>query len=391
MSSRFITPRDVYFGPGAIENLKNLKGQKAVVCIGGSSLKKSGALDRILGYLAEAKIQTKVIDGIEADPSLETVYAGAKVMQDFGPDLIVAVGGGSAIDASKCMWVFYENPDTKFEALLAPHQFPPLRKKARLVAVSTTAGTGTEVTAASVITDHKAKIKHPLIDYQLTPDVAIVDPELTYSLPPAVVASTGMDALTHAIEAYVAKAYNPFSDAPGLMAIEMIFANLQKSVEGDLEARQNIHYAQTLAGISFNSAFLGIVHSIAHTFGAYFKIPHGFGNALALANTIQYNAKRPETLIRFANMARFLGLPGRNDTILADNLVAAVRDLNKRVGIPPSYRAYGVPEADFKQNVSDMAKKALGDICTAFNPRDIDHANMEKVFWRAYEGENVNF
>ncbi|MDR1086251.1 MAG: iron-containing alcohol dehydrogenase [Deltaproteobacteria bacterium] len=391
MSSRFITPRDVYFGPGAIENLKNLKGKKAVVCIGGSSLKKSGALDRILGYLAEAKIETKIIDGIEADPSLETVYAGAKVMHDFGPDWIVAVGGGSAIDAAKCMWVFYENPDIKFEALLAPHGFPPLRKKARLAAVSTTSGTGTEVTAASVITDHKIKVKHPLIDYQLTPDVAIVDPELTYSLPPAVVASTGMDALTHAMEAYVAKAHNPFSDAPGLMAIELIFANLEKSYNGDLEGRKNIHYAQTLAGISFNSAFLGIVHSIAHTFGAYFKVPHGFGNALALANSIQYNARHAESLIRFADMARFLGLPGRDNNILVDNLVGAVRDLNRRVGIPPSYKAYGVPEAEFRQHVSTMAQKALGDICTAFNPREIDAVNMEKVYWCAYEGTNVIF
>jgi alcohol dehydrogenase class IV len=391
MSSRFITPRDVYFGPGAIENIKDLKGKKAIVCVGGKSLKKSGALDRILGYLAQAKMETKVFDGIEADPSLETVYAGAKVMQDFGPDWIVAAGGGSTVDAAKCMWVFYEHPEVKFESLLAPHQFPPLRNKARLCAIGTTSGTGTEVTAASVITDRKIKIKHPLIDYQLTPDVAIIDPELTHSLPKTVVASTGMDALTHAMEAYVAKAHNPFSDPPGLMAIELIFTNLEKSYHGDMEARNNIHYAQALAGMSFNSAFLGIVHSIAHTFGAYFGIPHGFGNALALANSVQYNSRHPEAYVRFADMARFLGLPGKSNQMLVDNLVAAVRDLNRKVGIPPSYKAYGVAEADFKQNVSAMALKAMGDICTAFNPRDIDAPVMEKVFWCAYEGTDVCF
>ncbi|MDR0548568.1 MAG: iron-containing alcohol dehydrogenase [Deltaproteobacteria bacterium] len=391
MSSRFITPRDVYFGEGAIENLKDLKGQKAVVVIGGSSLKKSGAFDRVMGYLTQTKMATKLIEGVEADPSLETVLAGAKVMSEFGPDWIVAVGGGSTIDAAKCMWVFYENPDIKFESLFTPHGFPPLRNKARFAAVSTTSGTGTEVTAASVVTDRVAKIKHPLIDYQITPDVAIVDPELTYSLPPHVVASTGMDALTHAVEAYVARAYNPFSDPPGLMAIQLIFDYLERSYHGDLEGRKNIHYAQTLAGIAFNSAFLGIVHSIAHTFGAYFGVPHGFGNALALANVVQYNAKDPAVEIRYADVARRLGLPGSTNVSLVNSFARAIRELNRSVGIPPSYRAYGVPEDGFKANVSDMAKKALGDICTLFNPREIDHEVMIKLYWIAYEGQDCFF
>jgi alcohol dehydrogenase class IV len=391
MSSRFITPRDVYFGPGAIENLKDLKGQKAIVVTGGSSLKKSGALDRILGYLGQAKLETKLFEGVEADPSVETVLSGAKIMQAFGPDLIVAAGGGSTIDAAKCMWVFYEHPDTKFEDLLIPNQFPPLRQKARLVAISTTSGTGTEVTQASVVTDRKIKIKHPLIDSQLVPDMAIVDPELTYSLPKSVIASTGMDALTHAMEAYVSIAHNPFSDTPGLMATEMIFSNLERSYNGDLVARQNIHYAQTLAGMAFNSALLGIVHAIAHAYGAYFGVPHGFGNALALANGIQYNIRHSETLIRFANMARMLGLPGESNQKLADNLVDAVRELNRRLGIPVSCKAYGVNEAEFRANVSEMAKKALGDISTAFNPRSIDQVNMEKVFWCTFEGTDCCF
>ncbi|MDR2421814.1 MAG: iron-containing alcohol dehydrogenase [Deltaproteobacteria bacterium] len=391
MSSRFTIPRDIYFGPGSIERLKELKGKKAIVVSGGGSVRKSGALDRILGYLAEAKLETKLIEGIEPDPSVESVYKGAEIMREFEPDWIVAVGGGSPIDAAKAMWIFYENPDAKFEDILGPMTLPPLRKKAKLVGIGTTSGTATEVTACSVVTDYKTGIKHPLVDYQLNPDIAIVDPELTYSLPGAMIAYTGVDALTHAIEAYVAKAHSPFSEAPGLMAIEMIFANLERSYKGDLEARNNMHYAQCLAGISFTNAFVGIAHSMAHKIGAIFKVPHGCANAIFLPNVILYNSKDPASLIRFANLARFLRLPGSTDRILTDNLVEAIRDLNRKVGIPYTLKDFGVPEAEFATNLALITERSLADICTYFNPREIDQPTMERLFWCMYKGESCYF
>jgi alcohol dehydrogenase class IV len=391
MSSRFTSPRDIYFGPGAIEHLKDLKGSKAIVVTGGSSLKKSGAHERILGYLAQAKLETKVIDGVEPDPSVETVLEGAKIMREFGPDWIIGVGGGSPIDAAKAMWVFYENPDAKFEDIRDPFKIPPLRNKARLVGIGTTSGTATEVTACAVITDYSSGIKYPLADFQLNPDIAIVDPELTYSLPPQMIAYTGIDALTHAIEAYVAKGHSPFTDPPGLMAMEMVFDNLERSYLGDLEARANMHYAQCLAGLSFTNAMVGIAHSMAHKIGAVFKVPHGCANALFLPNVIQYNAKDPASLIRFADIARFLRLPGFTNQKLCDNLVEAIRELNRKVNVPKNLREFGVPEPAFREQVSLITERALVDICTFFNPREIDQEKMERLFWCIYDGKDCFF
>ncbi|MDR1871322.1 MAG: iron-containing alcohol dehydrogenase [Deltaproteobacteria bacterium] len=391
MSSRFTTPRDLYFGPGSISYLKELKGHKAIVVVGGGSLKKSGYLDKILGYLAEAKLETKVIDGIEPDPSVESVLNGAKIMREFGPDWIIGVGGGSPIDAAKAMWVFYEYPDTKFEDILNPFTIPPLRTKARLVGIGTTSGTASEVTACSVITDYKTGIKYPLADFQFNPDIAIVDPELTYSLPGNMIAFTGVDALTHAIEAYVAKGRSPFSDAPGLMAIEMIFGNLERSYKGDLEARNNMHYAQCLAGLSFTNALVGIAHSMAHKVGAIWKVPHGCANAIFLPNVILYNSKDPVSLTRFANIARHLRLTGFTDQALCDSLVQAIRDLNRKVNIPYTLKDFGVQEPDFRANLSLVTERALADICTFFNPREIDQEKMERLFWCMYLGTDCFF
>ncbi|MDR1085948.1 MAG: iron-containing alcohol dehydrogenase [Deltaproteobacteria bacterium] len=391
MSSRFTTPRDIYFGPGAIEHLKDLKGKKAVVVTGGSSLKKSGALDRILGYLAQAKLETRVIDGIDPDPSVESVLAGAKILQEFGPDWIIGVGGGSPIDAAKAMWVLYEHPECKFEDIREPFTIPPLRNKARLVGIGTTSGTASEVTACAVITDFKTQIKYPMADFQLNPDIAIVDPELTYTLPGHMIAYTGIDALTHAIEAYVAKAHSSFSDAPGLMAMQMIFDNLERSYLGDLEARNNMHYAQCLAGLSFTNALVGIAHSMAHKVGATFRVPHGCANAIFLPYVIQYNSKDPASLVRFADIARFLGLPGVTNSGLCDSLAAAIRDLNRRLKIPGTLREYGLPEADFKASLTAVAERSLVDICTFFNPRAIDQPTMERLLLCIYEGEDCFF
>mgnify|MGYP000350816638 FL=1 len=281
--ARFTLPRDLYFGENALEILKTIKGSKAVLCLGGGSMKRFGFVDKVVEYLKEAGIETKLIEGIEPDPSVETVMKGAKVMQEFEPDLIIAMGGGSPIDAAKAMWVFYEYPEITFDDIKDPFTIPPLRNKATFIAIPSTSGTATEVTAFSVITDYSTGIKYPLADFEITPDVAIVDPSLAETMPQTLTAHTGMDALTHAIEAYVAGLHSPFSDPLAIHAIEMIFDNLKASYEGDMQARGNMHIAQCLAGMAFSNALLGIVHSLAHKTGAGVNtghIPHGCAKAI---------------------------------------------------------------------------------------------------------------
>jgi len=262
--ARFTLPRDLYFGKDSLAELKNIKGKKAVIVVGGGSMKKFGFLDKAVEYLKEAGIETKLIEGVEPDPSVETVMKGAAVMSEFEPDLIVAMGGGSPIDAAKAMWVFYEYPDITFDDIKDPFTIPELRKKARFIAVPSTSGTATEVTAFSVITDYSTQIKYPLADFNITPDIAIVDPVLAETMPKKLTAHTGLDALTHAIEAYVATLHSEFSDPLAIHAIEMIAQYLEPSYNGDMKAREQMHYAQCLAGMAFSNALLGITHSMAH-------------------------------------------------------------------------------------------------------------------------------
>jgi len=304
---RFTNPRDIYHGKGALEALKGFEGKKAVICVGGGSMKRFGFLDRAKGYLEQAGMEVRIIDGIEPDPSVETVMKGAAAMQEFGPDWIVAIGGGSPIDAAKAMWIKYEYPDTTFEDMCKVFGLPKLRTKAKFCAVSSTSGTATEVTAFSIITDYKKGIKFPIADFEITPDVAIVDPELAETMPQKLVAHTGMDALTHAIEAYVSTVHSEFTDAPAIHSIEMIQRDLVNSYNGDMTARDNMHSAQCLAGIAFSSGLLGIVHSMAHKTGAAFAdhgahIIHGAANAMYLPKVIAFNAKNAEAKKRYQSL-----------------------------------------------------------------------------------------
>lgn len=387
--ARFTLPRDIYFGKNSLEELKNLKGKKAVIVVGGGSMKRFGFLDKIEAYLHEAGLETKLIEGVEPDPSVETVMKGAEIMREFEPDWIVAVGGGSPIDAAKAMWIFYEYPDFTFEQAVVPFGLPELRNKARFVAIPSTSGTATEVTAFSVITDYKAKIKYPLADFNITPDIAIVDPELAQTMPKSLTAHTGMDALTHAVEAYVASQKSPFSDPLAMHAIVMIKDNLVKSFNGDKEAREQMHYAQCLAGMAFSNALLGITHSIAHKTGAVFHIPHGCANAIYLPYVIQYNSK--ECKDRYAQIAKTLKLSGNNEDELVNALVEMIRELNRSMDIPLSLKGYGVSEEDFRANVKSIAHNAVLDACTGSNPRPINDATMEKVLEYIYEGKDIDF
>lgn len=401
---RFTLPRDLYHGKGALEALKTLQGKKAIICVGGGSMKRGGFLQKAEDYLREAGMEVKLFEGIEADPSVETVMKGAAVMQEFEPDWIVAIGGGSPIDAAKAMWIKYEYPETTFEDMCKVFGLPKLRKKAHFCAISSTSGTATEVTAFSIITDYHKGIKYPIADFEITPDVAIVDPELAETMPQKLVAHTGMDAITHAIEAYVSTAHVEYTDALALHAIKMIEADLVKSYQGDMAARDSMHDAQCLAGMAFSNALLGIVHSMAHKTGAAFQnghIIHGAANAMYLPKVIRFNAKDPAAAKRYAYIADFMGLGGNTEEEKIELLIQALRSMNDDLNIPHCIQNYGegglpaetgiVPEEEFLSKVHDIAANALLDACTGSNPRQPSQEEMEKLLKCCYYDTEVDF
>ena len=403
---RFTLPRDLYHGKDALSSLKNLSGKKAVVVVGGGSMKRFGFLDKAVDYLKEAGMEVKLIEGVEPDPSVETVMKGAAVMREFEPDWIVAMGGGSPIDAAKAMWVFYEYPDTTFEEIITPFSFPTLRTKAKFCAIPSTSGTATEVTAFSVITDYAKGIKYPLADFNITPDVAIVDPALAETMPAKLTAHTGMDAMTHAIEAYVSTLNCEYTDPLALHAIEMIHDNLKKSYEGDMACRDKMHDAQCLAGMAFSNALLGIVHSMAHKTGAAFAdygahIIHGAANAMYLPKVIAFNAKDETAKKRYGVIADYMHLGGSNDDEKVKLLIEYVRGMNDKLNIPHCIKNYGtdsypceqgfVPENVFLERLPEIAKNAIADACTGSNPRQPSQEEMEKLLKCCYYDTEVDF
>ena len=403
---RFTNPRDIYHGKGALEALKTFEGKRAVICVGGGSMKRFGFLDKAEKYLEEAGMEVKLFEGIEPDPSVETVMKGAAFMSEFQPDWIVAIGGGSPIDAAKAMWIKYEYPETTFEDMCKVFGLPKLRTKAKFCAVSSTSGTATEVTAFSIITDYNKGIKYPIADFEITPDVAIVDPELAETMPQKLVAHTGMDALTHSIEAYVSTAHSDFTDANAIHAIEMIQRDLVDSYNGDMTARDNMHTAQCLAGIAFSSGLLGIVHSMAHKTGAAFAdygahIIHGAANAMYLPKVIAFNAKNETAKKRYGVIADYMGLGGDSDDEKTANLIAYLRGMNDKLNIPHGIKFYGadsypaaqgfVPEDVFLERLPEIAANALKDACTGSNPRQPSQEEMEKLLKSCYYDTEVDF
>lgn len=388
--ARFTLPRDLYHGKGALAELKNLRGKRAMVVVGGGSMKRFGFLDKAEQYLKEAGMEVRLYEGVEPDPSVETVMRGAAAMREFQPDWIVAMGGGSPIDAAKAMWVFYEYPETTFEQLCVPFSFPTLRTKARFCAIPSTSGTATEVTAFSVITDNAKGVKYPLADFNITPDVAIVDPELAETMPKKLTAHTGMDAMTHAIEAYVSTLHCEYTDPLALHAIELISANLVKSYNGDMAARAKMHDAQCLAGMAFSNALLGIVHSMAHKTGAAFSgghIVHGAANAMYLPKVIRFNAVEPEAAERYAQIARFLHLEGATTAELVEALVNRINEMNAELNIPSRIKDYEggiIDEKEFMEKLPHVAELAVGDACTGSNPRKITPAQMAELLKSCY-------
>ena len=384
--ARFTLPRDLYFGKGAIENLKTFKGKKAMIVVGGGSMKRFGFLQKAEDYLKQAGMEVALYEGVEPDPSVETVMKGAQAMLDFGPDWIVAIGGGSPIDAAKAMWIKYEYPDCTFEDMCKVFGIPELRKKAKFCAISSTSGTATEVTAFSIITDYSKGIKYPIADFEITPDVAIVDPDLAETMPQKLVAHTGMDAITH--------------------AIEMIQADLVDSYNGDMAARDRMHDAQCLAGMAFSNALLGIVHSMAHKTGAAFAdygahIIHGAANAMYLPKVIAFNAKDPTAKKRYGIIADYMHLGGANDDEKVKLLIEFLRGMNDKLKIPHCIKNYSadsypteqgfVPENVFLERLPEIAKNAIGDACTGSNPRQPSQEEMEKLLKCCYYDTDVDF
>ena len=359
---KFTVPKELYHGLGSLENLKELKGKKAAFIIGGGSVQKNGVLERAQNYLKEVNIESVVFSGVEADPSIETVIKGAEFLTQEQPDIIIGLGGCSAIDAAKGMWIYYEYPDSKLEELKELFAVKKLRKKAIMVAIPTTSGTGTEITGLAVITDREKGTKYPIVSYELTPDMAIIDGELSASMPENVTANTGLDALSHGVEAYASNISERYSDTLAKSAIELVFKNLLTAVsEGsNLEVRQAMHDASCMAGMSFNNVWLGIVHSMSHQIGGTFGIPHGCGNAILMPNVIRYNSKETD---KYTDLAKLIGKS------TAEEFAQAVSDLRQSVGVVASLKEYGIDQKEWEAKIDTLTENAMKDPCTLFNPR----------------------
>lgn len=386
---RFTLPRDLYFGRGSLQQIKNLTGKKAVIVTGGSSMHKTGFLKKTEDYLKEGGFETMIIDGVEPDPSVETVMEGAAKMLKFEPDWIVSIGGGSPIDAAKAMWVFYEYPELTLEDIKNPFTIPTLRNKAKFAAIPSTSGTATEVTAFSVVTNYQEGIKYPLADYEITPDIAILDPDIADTMPPKLVAHTGMDALTHAVEAYVAVNRSDFTDPLALHAIKMIIENMIPAYQGNKEAKENMHTAQCLAGMAFTNALLGITHSMAHKTGAMFSIPHGCANAIYLPYVIDFNKTMAGN--SYAEIARHIGLKGDTNNELVNAFTNKIMELNEQMAICKSLKEYGIDEAEFLAKLDIIAENAHKDACTGCNPRETNPEDFKQLFESIFYGKKVTF
>lgn len=407
----FKVPPKVYFEKGATQYLEKMPNISRVLVVTDAMMVKLGYVEKVEYYLRKRvnPVAIEVFSDVEPDPSVETVERGTRMMESFKPDCIIALGGGSPMDAAKAMWLFYEYPDTSFHSLKQKfmdirkrvYKYPRLGEKAQFVAIPTTSGTGSEVTSFAVITDKKeGNTKYPLADYELTPDVAIIDPEFVYSLPKTAVADTGMDVLTHAIEAYVSVMASDYTDGLALHAIRLVFENLEKSFHtADPLAREKMHNASTIAGMAFANAFLGINHSLAHKWGGQYHTAHGRTNAILMPHVIRYNAQKPTKFasfpkynhfvadLRYAEIARMLGLPSRNTEEGVNSLIEAVRKLNQSLGIPEKFQDLGFDPADFEAKVDYLADRAFEDQCTTANPRMPLVSELAEVYRNAFYGK----
>lgn len=406
----FKVPPKIYFEKHATQYLAKMPNISRAFIVTDPGMVKLGYVDKVLYYLRKRPdyVHCEIFSEVEPDPSIETVMKGADMMHAFQPDVIIALGGGSAMDAAKAMWLFYEHPNTDFNGLKQKFldirkrvfKYPKLGQKAQFVAIPTTSGTGSEVTSFAVITDKKNNIKYPLADYELTPDVAIVDPQFVMTMPKHITADTGMDVLTHAIEAYVSNMANDYTDGLALKAIQLVFEYLPRAYKNsnDEVAREKMHNASTIAGMAFANAFLGINHSLAHKLGAEFHIPHGRANTILMPHVIRYNATKPKKFVafpkyehfiadkRYAEIARILGLPARTTEEGVESLIQAIIKLAKELEMPLSIAETGVSKEEFESKVDQLAELAFEDQCTTANPKLPLVSDLAEIYRQAYKG-----
>ena len=410
----FKVPPKIFFERDSVQYLEKMPDISRAFIVTDPMMVQLGYVDKVLYYLRKRQgyCHSEIYCDVEPDPSVETIMRGVEAMNSFKPDVVIALGGGSAMDAAKGMWLFYEHPETSFDGLRLKFldirkrafHFPKLGKKTQMVCIPTTSGTGSEVTAFSVITDKaNGNIKYPLTDYELTPDVAIVDPQFVMSMPKGITADTGLDVLTHAIEAYVSVLASDYTDGLAIKAIELIFEYLPKAYENgnDEEARERVHNASTIAGMAFTNAFLGINHSLAHKLGGEYHIPHGRANAVILPYVIKYNSQTPTKFATFpkyekfiadekyAKIARYLGLPAKTTEEGVNSLVKAVQDLIKQLQVPSSIKDCGIDEKEFFAKLPALADRAFGDQCTTANPRYPLVTEIQQIYTDAYYGSEI--
>ncbi len=411
----FKVPEKIFFESGSISYLEKMPDISKAFIVTDPSMVQFGYVDKILYHLRnrESYVHAEIFSEVEPDPSFTTIKKGVAAMNNFKPDVIIALGGGSAMDAAKGMWLFYEHPDADVEGLKLKfmdirkrtYKFPKLGSKCKMVSIPTTSGTGSEVTSFAVISDKEKNMKYPLADYELTPDVAIVDPELVMTLPKKLTADTGMDVLTHALEAYVSVMASDYTDGLAEKAIELVFENLPKAYEdgSNRVAREKMHNASCIAGMAFTNAFLGVNHSIAHKLGGEFHIPHGKANAIILPYVIKYNGTAPTKMVswpkyehyiadeRYANLAKRLGLPAKTAEEGVNSLVKAVLELNEKLGEEKSLKDCGIDEQEFLSKVDLLADRAFEDQCTGVNPRVPLVSEIKQILLDAYYGNEIKF
>lgn len=409
----FKVPPKVYFKPGCLSfALKELTGKKRAFIITDKALFDLGYTRKVTDVLEPLGIQYQIFSDVRPDPDLTTINKAKSMVDTFAPDVIIALGGGSPIDAAKILWIMYEHPELKFEDLAMRFmdirkrifEFPSLGEKAQLVAIPTTSGTGSEVTPFSIITDDSTGIKYAIADYALTPSMAIVDTDLVLTMPRGLCAASGIDVMTHALESYVSSMATDYTRGLSLEAGRLVLDNLPNSYKNnDPKAREKMHHAATIAGMAFANAFLGVCHSMAHKLGAAFHIPHGFANALLISQVIRYNAsdcpakqcafpqyRFPNAKAAYASFAENLGLKGKNNDEKVDNLIKAIEELKKEIGVPASIKEWGISKEDFTEAMKTLPTLAFDDQCTGSNPRYPLIDEIEKLYWLAYEG-NYNF
>lgn len=411
----FRSPEKVYIKKGclpvALNEIKTVLNKKKVFIVTDSFLYNSGYTKPITSKLDEMGIQHTTFSDVAPDPSLACAEQGAKLMSSFNPDCIIAVGGGSAMDAAKIMWVMYEHPEADFMDMAMRfvdirkriYTFPKMGEKAYFIAVPTSAGTGSEVTPFAVITDQNTGVKYPLADYELMPNMAIVDADMMMDAPKGLTAASGIDAVTHSLEAYAAMLATDFTDGLALRSLKMIFEYLPRAYNNgpnDPVAREKMANAATMAGMAFANAFLGVCHSMAHKLGAFHHLPHGIANALMIDEVLRFNASEtpnkmgtfsqydhPHTLARYAEIADYLGIKGNNDSEKLENLIKAIDELKEKIGIKKTIKDYGIDEKVFLDNLDDMVEQAFDDQCTGANPRYPLMSEIKQMYLKAYYGK----